>query len=264
MRMATKPHAFRIATEAYPEALAQESSETNALRALTTFDNRLPCAQPLRLRIGEFEVDLRTGELRTAASTVRLQEQPFQILRMLLGHNGEIVTREQIQQTLWTEGIVVDFEHSINSAIKKLRQAFGDSADHPRYIETISRRGYRLMLPVQWSHPGQMAPLPEEETRRGGPSPQTVGYLRENRITKQRHLKAFDGGTSGAASASPCSSLQAANRPQEKGGKPVAAMMQRRQLEDRLLSLERLVLARVRSSRRRPRCLCSLQTTPRG
>ena len=102
-------------------------------------------------RFETFELDLRAGELRKdKGSTVRLSEQPFQILTMLLEHPGEVVTREEIRKKLWPNDTIVEFEHSISAAMNRLRQALGDSADNPRYIETLARRGYRLLVPVEW------------------------------------------------------------------------------------------------------------------
>jgi DNA-binding winged helix-turn-helix (wHTH) protein len=103
-----------------------------------------------RVRFAAFELDLSTGELRTLEAPdpnhkVLLREQVFQVLRMLLEHEGRIVTREEIKATLWPDDTVVDFDRSINATIKTLRRALGDSADSPRYIETLARRGYRLM-----------------------------------------------------------------------------------------------------------------------
>jgi TolB-like protein/DNA-binding winged helix-turn-helix (wHTH) protein len=100
------------------------------------------------VRFGIFEVDLRAGELRRNGLKVKLQEQPFQILAMLVERPGEIVTREEIQQNLWPEDTFVDFEHSINAAVKRLREALDDSADNPRFVETLHRRGYRFIAPV--------------------------------------------------------------------------------------------------------------------
>ena len=97
------------------------------------------------IRFGIFEVDLRAGELRRNGSKVKLQEQPFQVLAMLLERPGEVVTREGIQQKLWPEDTFVDFEHSINAAVKRLREALGDDADNPRFVETLPRRGYRFI-----------------------------------------------------------------------------------------------------------------------
>src|SRR6266851_7655212 len=108
-----------------------------------------------RVRFGTFELDLTTGELRSTETPdpnnkVLLREQVFQVLRMLLEREGKIVTRKEIKGRLWLNDTVVDFDHSINATIKTLRRALGDSADNPRYIETLARRGYRLMLPVQY------------------------------------------------------------------------------------------------------------------
>jgi serine/threonine protein kinase/tetratricopeptide (TPR) repeat protein len=105
--------------------------------------------QPLRVRLGAFELDLRSGELRANDQTIVLQEQPLQILRMLVEREGDLVSREEIRKRLWPNDTIVEFDHSINAAIKNLRRALGDSADEPNYIETLARRGYRLMVPVE-------------------------------------------------------------------------------------------------------------------
>lgn len=84
-----------------------------------------------RLRFGAFELDVRSRELRTGTACIRLQEQPFEILRLMLERPGEVVTREELRQRLWPEGTFVDFEHSLNAAIKRLRAALGDEADNP-------------------------------------------------------------------------------------------------------------------------------------
>ena len=91
---------------------------------------------------GVFEADLAAGELRKRARKVPLQEQPFQVLVLLLHHAGEVVTREELQHALWPSDTFVEFEQGVNTAIKKLRQALGDSADNPRFIETLPRKGY--------------------------------------------------------------------------------------------------------------------------
>jgi len=87
-----------------------------------------------------FELDLRAGELRRNGSKIRLQEQPFQILVTLLEHPGEVVTREELRSKLWPADTFVDFDHSLNAAIRRLRDALGDSADRPRFVETVARR----------------------------------------------------------------------------------------------------------------------------
>src|SRR4249919_3791224 len=100
------------------------------------------------IRFETFEVDLRSGELRKKGVKVRLPAQSFQILAMLLKGPGEIVSREDIQNQLWPNDTVVEFEHSINAAIRRLRMALSDSADSPQFIETLARRGYRFIAPL--------------------------------------------------------------------------------------------------------------------
>jgi len=97
------------------------------------------------LRFGSFALDVRSRELRTGQTCVRLQEQPFEILRMMLERPGDVVTRDELQRRLWPDGTFVDFEHSLNAAVKRLRAALGDDADHPRFVETLPRRGYRFI-----------------------------------------------------------------------------------------------------------------------
>src|SRR6516165_9405727 len=99
---------------------------------------------------GSFKLDLKAGELHQDGRKILLQEQPFQVLKMLLEHPGEVVTREESKKKLWPNDTIVEFDHSINAAIKKLRLALGDSAEEPKYVETVARRGYRLMVPVEW------------------------------------------------------------------------------------------------------------------
>jgi TolB-like protein/DNA-binding winged helix-turn-helix (wHTH) protein/Flp pilus assembly protein TadD len=97
------------------------------------------------VRFGVFELDLRTGELRKHGLKVRLQEQPCQVLTILLEHRGEVVTREELQKQLWPADTFVDFDHGLNKAINKIREALGDSATSPRFVETVARRGYRFL-----------------------------------------------------------------------------------------------------------------------
>src|SRR5207248_6723913 len=92
-------------------------------------------------RFGPFEIDLRRRELRKEGRRIRLQEQPFQILQRLLESPGEVVSREEISRRLWPDNSVVEFDHSINVAVKRLRDALRDSAEKPRFIETVARRG---------------------------------------------------------------------------------------------------------------------------
>lgn len=100
------------------------------------------------ISFGVFEVDLRAGELRRNGSKIRLQEQPFQVLALLLARPGELVTREELRAKLWPADTFVDFDHGLNAAVKRLRDALGDSAENPRFIETLARRGYRFLAPV--------------------------------------------------------------------------------------------------------------------
>ena len=108
-----------------------------------------------QLRFGQFELDRQTGELRKGARVVRLQDQPLKILLMLLESPGALVTREQMRQQLWAGDTFVDFEHSLSTAINKLRSALGDSATNPVFIETIPRKGYRFIAPVQGPAPAR-------------------------------------------------------------------------------------------------------------
>ncbi len=100
-------------------------------------------------RFGVFELDLVAGELRKNGAKLRLQEQPFQVLVLLLERGGEVVTRDEMRQKLWPTDTFVDFDHSLNTAVNKLRETLGDSASSPRYIETLARRGYRFIAPVE-------------------------------------------------------------------------------------------------------------------
>jgi TolB-like protein/DNA-binding winged helix-turn-helix (wHTH) protein/Flp pilus assembly protein TadD len=102
-----------------------------------------------RLRFGVFELDPRAGELRKHGVRVRLQEQPFQVLATLLEHPGEIVTREELQKKLWPADTFVDFDHGLNKVINKIREALSDSAESPRFVETVARRGYRFLAEVR-------------------------------------------------------------------------------------------------------------------
>jgi TolB-like protein/Flp pilus assembly protein TadD len=97
------------------------------------------------IQFGIFEVNLRAGELRKRGIKIKLQEQPLQILQILLDNPGNVVTREELQQKIWPADTFVDFDHGLNNAIRRLREALGDSADTPRYIETLARRGYRFI-----------------------------------------------------------------------------------------------------------------------
>lgn len=135
---------------------------------------------PKILRFGLYEVDLAAMQLRKSGIKIKLQEQPFQILTMLLERRGEIVTREELQKRLWPEDTFVVFDVGLNSAVKKLRQALGDDSENPRFIETLYRRGYRFLAPVEAGVPG--TPLPSESNGQtdavaGLAAPADVGAL---------------------------------------------------------------------------------------
>ncbi len=113
------------------------------------------------LRFGSFELDLQSGELRKDGLKIRLADQPLQVLTLLLEHPGEVVTREELQRRLWSSDTFVEFEHSLNAAVKRLRDALGDSAENPRYVETLPRHGYRFIAPL-----GSIAGAPGEQASR--------------------------------------------------------------------------------------------------
>jgi cholera toxin transcriptional activator len=102
-----------------------------------------------RYRFGIFEADASTGELRRQGVRVKLNAQPFQVLCLLLERPGELLTREEISRELWPDGTFVDYEHGVNSAVNRIREALGDTASSPRFVETLARRGYRFVAPVE-------------------------------------------------------------------------------------------------------------------
>ncbi len=106
-----------------------------------------------RYRFGTFEADAATGELRRQGIRVKLNAQPFHVLCLLLERPGELLTREEISSELWPDGTFVDYEHGVNSAVNRIREAIGDTATNPRFIETIARRGYRFVAPVEQVEP---------------------------------------------------------------------------------------------------------------
>src|SRR6266851_4909259 len=110
------------------------------------------------VRFGVFEADLRSGELRKNGVRVPLQSQPFQVFVLLVERSGQLVTREELRQKVWPEDTFVDFEQALNTAIAKIRVALGDDADNPRFVQTLPRRGYRFIGPVD--KPSSQAPSP--------------------------------------------------------------------------------------------------------
>ena len=142
-----------------------------------------------RVRLGGFELDLKSGELRSLEAptdkAILLREQVLQVLQLLVERDGEIVTREEIKSKLWANDTVVDFDHSINATIKNLRRALGDSADDPRYIETLARRGYRLMVPIEY--PESVPEIAEEKDQE--PREHSAGKMSEKATRVQRRLR---------------------------------------------------------------------------
>ena len=140
-----------------------------------------PPPSPHRVRLGEFELNVESGELSGNGTRVRLQIQSFELLKALLERPGQMVSREELRQRLWPSDTFVDFEHGLNAAVRRLREVLGDNADSPRFVETIPRRGYRLVAPT--GAPAPIAtPAPEAEVAvppaaapHGAPSPAAPG-----------------------------------------------------------------------------------------
>lgn len=149
------------------------------------------------VRFGEFELDQEAGELRRDGTRVRLQDQPFQLLQILLGHPGRIVPREELQKRIWPSDTFVDFDHGINNAIKRLREALGDTAETPRYIETVPRRGYRFIGRAETSkgqtaeHIQSLAVLPLDNLSRDPEQEYFADGLTEALITSLAKIKAL-------------------------------------------------------------------------
>jgi DNA-binding winged helix-turn-helix (wHTH) protein/tetratricopeptide (TPR) repeat protein/tRNA A-37 threonylcarbamoyl transferase component Bud32 len=155
---------------------------------------------PGRARFGGFELDLKSGELCSIGTAdgnnnkVLLREQSFQVLRMLVERGGKIVTRDEIKAKLWPNDTVVDFDHSINATIKTLRRALGDSADNPQYIETLARRGYRLMLATEWLE--STAGVPRGDASRVETFREPTGLVGK-KVSHYRVLEVIGGGGMG-------------------------------------------------------------------
>jgi cholera toxin transcriptional activator len=145
-----------------------------------------------RYRFGTFEADAGTGELRRQGLRVRLSAQPFQVLMMLLERPGELLTRETISSELWPEGTFVDYEHGVNSAVNRIREALGDTAISPRFVETLARRGYRFVAPVERIRAGD-EPAEEAASEAGeldGSAPADSGFARRILASKDELPKA--------------------------------------------------------------------------
>jgi DNA-binding winged helix-turn-helix (wHTH) protein/tRNA A-37 threonylcarbamoyl transferase component Bud32/tetratricopeptide (TPR) repeat protein len=163
-------------------------------------------SSPSRVRFGAFELDLRSGELHPLEAepgmrAVVLQEQPFQVLRLLIERNGEVATREEIRKSLWPNDTAVDFNHSINVAIGTLRRVLRDSTEEPKYIETVARRGYRLIAPTEWVSNGEESSVVEADPGDNGESSQ-LGLLEGaglvgKKVSHYRVLQVIGGGGMG-------------------------------------------------------------------
>jgi TolB-like protein/Flp pilus assembly protein TadD len=145
------------------------------------------------VRFGQFEMDEHAGELRKDGIKVRLQEQPLQILQILLEHPGEVVTREELRKRVWSTDTFVDFDHGINNAIKRLREALGDTAETPRFIETLPRRGYRFVQRINSKDKGlrSVAVLPLENLSRDPEQEYFADGLTEALITSLAQISAL-------------------------------------------------------------------------
>ena len=104
------------------------------------------------IRFSVFEVDIRAGELRKQGIRLKLQDQPFRVLQILLEHSGDVVTRDELQRQIWPSDTFVDFDRGLNNAVKRIREAPADSAEQPRYIQTLHKRGYRFIAPVSFTN----------------------------------------------------------------------------------------------------------------
>ena len=152
---------------------------------------------PYLARFESFEVNLRSGELCRNGERIKLPEQSFQILAMLLERRGEVVMRQEIQKRLWPNDTVVEFENSINAAIRRLRVALGDSADQPRYIDTLARRGYRWKVPVEWIEPSPAEPQAPTGAGASPPVDNAASRLIGKRVSHYRVLEILGGGGMG-------------------------------------------------------------------
>src|SRR5579863_2660288 len=149
------------------------------------------------VRFGAFEIDLRTGELRKKGIRIKLQGQPFVLLITLLKQRGELVTREELRRTLWPGDTFIDFDHSLGTGINKLREVLGDSAANPRFIETLPRRGYRFIAPIQTVGAAEDPPVvseapPEEQAPATG---DPIGASDHDQVDLPREERTVPGGT---------------------------------------------------------------------
>ena len=151
-----------------------------------------PLPAPRALRFGPFEFDPKSGQLRSDSSTHCLADQPLALLNALLERPGEMVSREELRHRLWPDGTFVDFEHGLNSAVSRLREALNDSANAPRFVETIPRRGYRLLVPVEAEGQavGEVAPIEPDPADAGDSEPELAQRPQRRTACRSRALAA--------------------------------------------------------------------------
>jgi len=150
----------------------------------------LPASNSKSLRFGVYELDVDARELRKSGVRIKLQEQPFQVLAMLLERPGAVVTREELHRKLWPDGTFVDFDLNLNSAVKKLRQALNDDAENPRFVETLHRRGYRFIAPVNGAADSDQIQLVEPES---APAEPILIHAASAPSTRRKRLVLFAG-----------------------------------------------------------------------
>ena len=140
------------------------------------------CQLPAIVRFDIFEIDSQAGELRKDGRRVKLQEQPFRVLSLLLQRHGQVVTREELREQLWPADTFVDFDHGLNSAVARLREALRDSADKPRFIETIAKRGYRFIAPVRAGTLSEESSKVETHPRPQERKPEPIYYSHRKKL----------------------------------------------------------------------------------
>jgi DNA-binding winged helix-turn-helix (wHTH) protein/TolB-like protein len=178
-----------------------------------------PVSRPGVVRFGIFEADFRARELRKAGVRIKLHDQPFQVLAMLLDRPGELVNRDEIRDRLWPKDTFVDFDHGLNNAVARLREALGDSADSPRFIETLPRRGYRFITPVTWQDSGPEQGVPASEALSEEPKSRASFSARKLKIL------AISGGIVLAIGiAVAVTAFRGSSPPQANGPQPIAVL----------------------------------------